>query len=470
VNPVLQLENALPAAWVSGRAAIQPLHGRSRKGQILPPTTLQIGAQGFAVQRARPRLDVNLKAGEHPLCGWEAEAIIHPGMAGVQIPIVARHRDGAQQKLGELGRIDIVERPGLEQAQLRDGCEIVICMATYNPQIGAFSRQITSIQAQTYPHWHCIIQDDGSEPAVLEAMRTVCAKDRRFSFFTGASNCGFYHNFERCLYRVPATVPYVALSDQDDAWLPDKLQALLKHLGQRALVYSDMQIVDHQGRVVSTTYWTKRRNNYQDMETVFLANTITGAAALFRRELLDLALPFPIRIGDAFHDHWLGLCAFCAGGVAYVERPLYDYYQHAGNVIGHCEDVQPVRRQAQTTSIRAQKNGIMARLLRRLQGLEYGYQHEHRRLQRMAQTLLLRQLQMPESCRKVVVSLADNGWRCALFLWRSHRRVRQRGDTTGDAELRLLTWLLGHWLLVLFAWGVLTPYSLVQKYLLSIRK
>ncbi|HED12947.1 MAG TPA: glycosyltransferase [Gammaproteobacteria bacterium] len=465
------MDSTLPSTLVCGRAAIHPLRGRSRNGRIVQSATLQVGEQKFLVRRAKPRLDANLKAGEHPLCGWEAEAVIRSDMAAEQVRVSIRTGDGRDAGSLEPSQIDIVERPALEQVQLPDSCHIVICMAAFNPQIKAFERQIISIQEQTYPHWHCIIQDDGSAPELLDAMRAVCVADDRFSFFSGEPNRGFYHNFERCLYRVPATVPYVALADQDDAWMPEKLQRLLDGLGQSTLVYSDMNIVDDRGQVLSETYWTKRRNNYRDMETVFLANTVTGAAALFRRELLDLALPFPIRIGDAFHDHWLALCAFTAGGVAYVQQPLYCYYQHAENVIGHCEEANPTRRKAAAPSTskfphrKMAPHGIMARIMRRLQGLEYGYQHEHRRLQLMARTLLLRQSQLPAHCRVVVDRLADDGWRCALFLLRSHLRVRHRGDTTGNAELRLFTWLVGHWLLVAFAWLVLTPYSHVHNYI-----
>ena len=39
---------------------------------------------------------------------------------------------------------------------------------------------------------------------------------------------------------------------------------------------------------------------------MLVANTITGAATLFRREVAELALPFPDTPGLPFHDHWLG--------------------------------------------------------------------------------------------------------------------------------------------------------------------
>ena len=95
-----------------------------------------------------------------------------------------------------------------------------------------------------------------------------------------------------------------------------------------------MRLTDESGELISSTYWTERRNNHTNLATLLVANTITAAASLFPRALLERALPFPPRIGDAFHDHWLALVALASGRIAYVERPLYDYVQHQGNAYG----------------------------------------------------------------------------------------------------------------------------------------
>jgi hypothetical protein len=68
-----------------------------------------------------------------------------------------------------------------------------------------------------------------------------------------------------------------------------------------------------------------------------MANSITGAASLFRRDLLEDALPFPPAQFHHFHDHWLGLTALARGDVAFVDRALYDYVQHGGAVLGHAD-------------------------------------------------------------------------------------------------------------------------------------
>ena len=99
-------------------------------------------------------------------------------------------------------------------------------------------------------------------------------------------------------------------------------------------MYSDQRLVDADGHVRSETLWRGRRNNHTNLASLLIANSITGAATLFRREVAELALPFPDTPGLQFHDHWIGLVALAAGDIAYVDRPLYDYVQHAGAVFG----------------------------------------------------------------------------------------------------------------------------------------
>ena len=100
-------------------------------------------------------------------------------------------------------------------------------------------------------------------------------------------------------------------------------------------MYSDARIVRSDGRLVAGTYWELRHNNHEDMGALLITNSVTGAASLFPRALLDDALPFPPAQFAHFHDHWIALCARATGTIRYVERPLYDYVQHGDAFVGH---------------------------------------------------------------------------------------------------------------------------------------
>ncbi|MGH9847583.1 MAG: glycosyltransferase, partial [Blastocatellia bacterium] len=259
----------------------------------------------------------------------------HSEPATVQIGLRATLSDQTVI-LVELGAVNIHSIADASTADETSGDLTAICMASYNPPLELFRRQIESIRHQTHSNWICLISDDASRPEILAEMRAVLGEDSRFRLFPSEKRLGFYHNFERSLLLAPREARYICLSDQDDGWRPEKLRMLLSECdAETQLVYSDMRIVDAGGTVLSDTYWTTRKNNYVNLSELILANTITGAASLFPRRLLQYLLPFPPRVGNLFHDHWLACVALALGKIKYVDRPLYDYVQHSSNVLGH---------------------------------------------------------------------------------------------------------------------------------------
>jgi glycosyltransferase involved in cell wall biosynthesis len=277
---------------------------------------------------------LSFRSGFWGLAGFEPVAGVRTARLGLRATL----RDGGDE-VASLGDVEL--RPGLDAPELAattpwlNGPHVVICMATYNPPPELLARQIESIRAQTHRNWTCVIADDRSNAAGRRAIEAVIAGDERFVLVPGTQRLGFYGNFERALGLAPGDADFVAMADQDDRWEPDKLETLLDAIGETNLVYSDARIVDPAGAVISGTYWSRRRNNYTNLASLLIANTVTGAASLFRRDLLELALPFPPRQGIPYHDHWLATVALAAGEIAYVDRPLYDYVQHRGAALGH---------------------------------------------------------------------------------------------------------------------------------------
>jgi len=212
---------------------------------------------------------------------------------------------------------------------------IAICMATYEPDPDLLRVQIDSIRSQSGCEWHCFISDDHSGPAAIAAVEELIEGDERFTFSSADENRGFYRNFERALGMVPERYELIALSDQDDNWYADKLYTLATELGSAELIYSDQRLVREDGSLISPTYWTTRQNNFTNLTSMLVANTVTGAASMFRRTVTEIALPFPELPGEQYHDHWLAMVALSIGSIAYVDRPLYDYVQHDNAVLGH---------------------------------------------------------------------------------------------------------------------------------------
>lgn len=256
-----------------------------------------------------------------------------PASGQVEIGLRAQLADGrtATANLGSVG----VEVPDEPRPQDLPEARVGIAMATFDPDPELFADQVRSIQAQTLEDWVCVISDDNSPPATLDAIRQIVAGDDRFAVSPSTRRLGFYLNFERALRLLPPGVELIALSDQDDRWYPHKLATLVERLGDANLVYSDQRIVDRSGGVIAESFWAERRNNFEKLSSLVIANTVTGAASLMRRETVERALPFPRPPGDQYHDHWLALVARTTGSLAYVDEPLYEYVQHGESVLGY---------------------------------------------------------------------------------------------------------------------------------------
>lgn len=208
----------------------------------------------------------------------------------------------------------------------------IIALAAYQPDWNLFRTQLLSIQAQTHANFQCLISADGGDAEVEDFVARELGADERFRVLGFPDRLGFYGNFERVLSEVPENASWVALSDQDDSWYPTKIETLLPHLDSVSLVAGQARVVRLPGNQVVAE--STQRSNV-GLGSLLAQNQVTGSLCVFRRGLLDLALPFPrLETITQVHDHWLAVCAKATGDVRLVSDVVQDYVQHGGNVLG----------------------------------------------------------------------------------------------------------------------------------------
>lgn len=208
-------------------------------------------------------------------------------------------------------------------------------------------QQIDSILEQTVQDFTLYIHDDGSKdgtPAILAEYEDRDMERIRILHFapTGMA-C---RNFFSMLRQVEAD--YYYFSDQDDFWLPDKLEttrtALLElEKGERnvpVLAFSDLKVTDADLKVTAESYLrlTGRDPHHRDLVSILRRNCAAGCTIGINRACRDAAL----NIGDVgrvfMHDWWLLLTASACGRTAFIDRPLMLYRQHGRNVVGARKD------------------------------------------------------------------------------------------------------------------------------------
>ncbi len=201
-------------------------------------------------------------------------------------------------------------------------------MATFNG--GKFIReQLESILSQLPPDAEIIIADDGSTDDTLLVVDSL--NESRIRVLLAERHLGVIYNFERALRASKGEI--VFLADQDDVWLPGKVEKCLAALNEADLVMHDAFLLGLSDAFESA--WG-RNGKLSDIRTYrsgvvanWWKNSFTGCCMAFRRNVLDKALPFPKNL--PMHDQWLGLVAEKYFKVSYVNEPLVEYRQHSSN-------------------------------------------------------------------------------------------------------------------------------------------
>lgn len=216
--------------------------------------------------------------------------------------------------------------------------KIDVLMATYNGE-KYLREQLDSILEQSYGDFRLLISDDGSEDATREILNEYVGKDSRVVVFLQNKNVGSTRNFEFLMKKVENEC--FMFSDQDDIWQNDKIQKSVDKMNQTDsdLVYTNLQVVDEDLQVLNPSYWRlkgfeKKVRKYNNFESLYLNNYITGSTMLVKSKWLEKILPLPEKSKYILHDYWTALVVSKWGKMAYVDEPLVKYRQHMDNRIG----------------------------------------------------------------------------------------------------------------------------------------
>jgi len=218
---------------------------------------------------------------------------------------------------------------------------ISVAMCTYNGAAN-LGEQLAGIAGQTRPPDELIVCDDGSTD---ESVRIVedFASQAPFAVrpVANETNLGVTKNFEKAVGLCTGDV--IALSDQDDVWMPEKLariESTFENHPAAGLVFSDAECVDADLHPLGYRLWPsvyigprqlKRVRAGGTFDLLLTHNIVTGATAAFRSRYREMLLP--IHEGWV-HDGWIALLISAVADVIAIDEPLVKYRQHASQQIG----------------------------------------------------------------------------------------------------------------------------------------
>jgi glycosyltransferase involved in cell wall biosynthesis len=311
------------------------------------------------------------------------------------------------------------------------GPTVAVVMCTFDG--AAYLRdQLCCIASQTRPPDLLFVFDDCSADDTVRILETF-ANEASFEvrFRRNPQRKGFNANFASAL-SAPET-DFIAISDQDDLWDPDKLAtlcALLDDDRSSAAACADAWFVDAEGRPTGGSVWgllgfgpteRQRMATTGELGPLVANNTIPGHCMVFRSSYRDLLLPVS---PHGFYDHWISVLLQSVSHFRFADRPLGSYRLHGSNAVGLRRPGRPVR-DALRGIYRGNRSGLSTRrrpahleraaftldLLRRVEDSRYVVPAESRRaLQEWAEFSTFR-ASLPRSATQRVLPVFERLWR-----------------------------------------------------------
>lgn len=219
---------------------------------------------------------------------------------------------------------------------------IIIC--TYNGE-KYIEEQLNSLKKQSvYINEYIICDDNSSDNTCIIVNRYIEKNpELNIKLFRSEKNKGVIRNFEFGLKQ--SNGDYIAFCDQDDVWLPNKIEVSLdkiKEMEQKygkempLLVHTDLLVVDEDLNVISSSFFRqeglKVYKNEAVLKALFLQNNLVGCTMFFNKIAKEVSLPFPKHI--IMHDYWLGLVVASKGEIEFINQKTIKYRQHKKNVVG----------------------------------------------------------------------------------------------------------------------------------------
>jgi hypothetical protein len=219
---------------------------------------------------------------------------------------------------------------------LRPGTDhVTILLATFNGE-AHIGDQLESYLAQTHRDWSLLVSDDGSTDDTCSIIRNYSQQhpERRITLLRGPGK-GSAANF-LSLLRAAGTAPFIAFSDQDDVWFPDKLSRALAALKRNpgAGIYGGRtKIADGNLRPLRNSLLFRRTPSFGN---ALVQNIAGGNTMVANRPALDFLQPASLYAAAIIsHDWWCYQMVTGSGGrMIYDTEPCLLYRQHGKNQIG----------------------------------------------------------------------------------------------------------------------------------------
>lgn len=218
-----------------------------------------------------------------------------------------------------------------------DKVKLSIVLATYNGE-NYIKKQLISLINQTFPIYEIIVVDDCSQDSTVQILQEFSEQYPIVKIFKNEINIHAIKSFQKA--AALAEGEYIAFCDQDDIWLPEKLEKQMMLLQTHAiddsrplLLFHDLKVINEKDELISNSFWDLmnfKAYNFSFRSLLF-KNVVTGCTSIINKKMKEIFVNTdPTKI--MMHDHWFALIAFSFGNARYSDEKLIEYRTHSNSV------------------------------------------------------------------------------------------------------------------------------------------
>ena len=223
---------------------------------------------------------------------------------------------------------------------------VAVLLAVYNGE-RYILELLESLHLQTWSNYICYIHDDGSQDRTMEIVESFCERHSdHFYVLEGPPQGGAKNNFLYLMNNVEEE--YLMFCDQDDIWMPDKIEKTLLRMQEKeknhsdipVLVYSNLEVIDSFKNIIHSSFYQymnldPRKNSLKE---VLFKNVCWGCTIMINKALWNEAKAIIPSKAFEIHDWPCACIASAEGRISYIDEPLVQYRQHTANVVGAAKE------------------------------------------------------------------------------------------------------------------------------------
>jgi len=214
--------------------------------------------------------------------------------------------------------------------------KVQVLLSTYNGS-KYLSEQIESVLKQSYHKVKLLVRDDGSTDRTGDILKYYHEHYPSKVQVIWGNNIGIVNSFLELLNHADQECDFFCFCDQDDVWLPDKIERALDKLSGfdhiPAMVCASTHVTDESLQPLNI--WPKPPAREPAFYNAMIQNIAVGATVTLNKKARELIVGKPICSENIqMHDWWAYLCVSAFGKVIFDSQPSILYRQHGNNSVG----------------------------------------------------------------------------------------------------------------------------------------